>query len=201
MTWMSYRDEYGLLLPSVLHQDETKPIPKVDLIQFAYQYYRMFLPFFTGCPEGSLQRGVQIHVTKRLKQRLGLAFLFERTIKLNQDYFSDDPNLLPYTLFHEMVHLWLYDCHLDPGHTQRFYNKMKEFERTELPIDESVHIHSRVAKEGKYVYYCPNCRNRWYHAEQLDYDIFCGHCYDKLGVEHFAVQRRYVSITDSDNAA
>ena len=121
-----------------------------------------------------------------MKSKLGLAYMFEQKIILNEEYFSQYPQLLPYTLFHEMTHLWLYSCLLDPSHTKRFYNKMKEFEGTRLPIDSQVHIHSRVVAESSCIYCCPNCDNRWYLKEIVSYTIYCGHCFDKYGVEHFA---------------
>ena len=168
----------------------TKPIPKVELEALAYDYYLRFQPFFKGQPEGSIQSGVEIAFTKRMRQKLGLAYLFEQKIKLNENYFAKDPSLLPYTLFHELVHIWLYNCYLDPGHTHRFYKKMKQFDQTGLPIDPEVYIHTRVAPEGKFVYGCPNCENRWYLRDQLRYSIYCGHCYDNSGVEHYAILLR-----------
>jgi predicted SprT family Zn-dependent metalloprotease len=161
-------------------------ISKEELQELAYDYYRLFLPFFTNQPEGSLESEVEIIFTQRMRQKLGLAYLFEHKIRLNQSYFAKDPTLLPYTLFHELTHLWLYDCLLDPGHTRRFYNKMAEFESTGLPVDNDVHIHTRVALEGKYVYICPNCKNRWYLRDRLKHAIYCGHCYDKEGIEYYA---------------
>jgi predicted SprT family Zn-dependent metalloprotease len=163
-----------------------RPLSKDELIALAYDYYLRFLPYFRGQPEGSICLGIEIEFTQRMRQKLGLAYLFEHKIRLNQAYFAEDPSLLPYTLFHEMTHLWLYDCLLDPGHTRRFYNKMDEFESTGLPIDPDVHIHSRVAPEGKYVYSCPNCKNRWYLRDRLRYSIYCGHCFDREGVEYYA---------------
>lgn len=172
-------------------------ISKEELQALAYDYYRYFLPFFTNQPEGSLTDNVEIMFTPRMRQKLGLAYLFEHKIRLNQTYFAQDPSLLPYTLFHELTHLWLYDCLLDPGHTQRFYNKMRDFEATGFPIDNEVHIHTRVALEGKYVYTCPNCRNRWYLRERLKHAIYCGHCYDKEGVEYYAKPLKSTMRTSS----
>ena len=182
------------------------PLTKDELRVFAYDYYLRFLPFFRDQPEGSLSGAVEIEFTQRMRQKLGLAYLFEHKIRLNEAYFAKDPSLLPYTLFHEMTHLWLYDCELDPGHTRRFYNKMSEFESTGLPIDPDVHIHTRVAQEGKYVYSRPNCKNRWYLRERLRYAIYCGHCFDKEGVEYFAKRvktppRRTRPAPGSGNAA
>ena len=158
-----------------------------DLLKLAWAYFEAFLPYFVDQPEGSIEaRRVTIAFTARMRQKLALAYLFEHRIRLNRVYFAKDPSLLPYTLFHEMTHIWLYDCHLDPGHTRRFYNKMKQFEQTGLPKDPEVYIHTRVASEARYVYSCPNCKNRWYVKEQLGYTMFCGHCFDREGVEYFA---------------
>lgn len=165
-------------------------LSKAELRAFAYDYYLRFLQFFRHQKEGSIQHGVEIEFTRRMRQKLGLAYLFEHKIRLNQAYFAKDPSLLPYTLFHEMTHLWLYDCLNDPGHTRRFYKKMNEFERTGLPIDPDVHIHTRIAPEGKFVYSCPNCKNRWYLRDRLKHAIYCGHCFDKHGVEYFAKRIR-----------
>ena len=177
-----------------------------ELRNLAYDCYYQFLSHFKGQPEGSLSGRVSIEFSSRMRQKLGLAYLFEHRIRLNLDYFAADPSLLPYTLFHEMTHLWLYDCMLDPGHTQRFYKKMREFESTGLPVDPDVHIHSRVAAEGKFVYSCPNCKNRWYLRDLLSYSIYCGHCFDKEGVEYFAKRiktpvRNGLNASDSDTAA
>lgn len=166
--------------------DPSKPISRAELEAFAYDYYVRFMPFFRNCAEGSLLPGVLIEFNGKMKQKLGLAYLFERKIKLNLNYFARDPRLLPYTLFHELTHVWLYDCLLDPGHTRRFYAKMNEFRSTGLPVDQAVHIHRRLAPEAKYIYSCPNCQNRWYVRKKLRHAIYCGHCHEKTGEEHFA---------------
>lgn len=157
------------------------------LLKLGGIYFRSFLPFFIDQPEGSIDADrVTIELAGRMRQKLALAYLFEHRIRLNRAYFCEDPSLLPHTLFHEMTHIWLYDCHLDPGHTRRFYHKMLEFDRTGLPKDPDVHVHTRFASEARYVYSCPNCKNRWYMRDHLGYSIFCGYCFDREGVEYFA---------------
>ena len=170
----------------VFGKADKSPLDRTALQAFAYDYFLRMLPFFRDQPEGSLRPGVQIEFTGRMRQKLGLALLFEHRIRLNLNYFLKDPRLLPYTLFHEMTHLWLYDCYLDPGHTKRFYRKMGEFEQTGLPIDQEVHIHQRHAPEAKFVYVCPNCNNRWFVAKKVRGSIYCGHCFDRYGVEYYA---------------
>lgn len=192
----------------LLGEKPAEALKKSDLQAYSYDYFLRFLPLFKDQFEGSIGPGVLIEFTRRMRQKLGLAYLFERKIKLNQDYFATDPRLLPYTLFHELTHLWLYDCYLDPGHTRRFYNKMAEFAQTGLPIDPDVHIHRRVAAEGKHIYGCPNCNNRWYLKDRLRHKIYCGHCFDKQGIEHYALPLKlpkshpfYHAVKDSGSAA
>lgn len=167
-----------------------KLLSSEELTALAESYLEMFLPFFTNQAEGSINPDITLQLSGKMKQKLGLAFLFEHKIRLNLSYFRKDPSLLPYTLFHEMTHIWLYDCMLDPGHTQRFYNKMAEFQATGLAIDPDVHVHRRIAPEGKFVYICPNCSNRWFMRERLKYSIYCGHCFDREGVEYIARRQR-----------
>ena len=161
-------------------------LSRTTLTTLAAHFYEEFRPYFEAQAEGSLRHGVNIEFSPRMRQKVGLAYLFEHRIRLNETYFAANPSLLPYTLFHELTHLWLYDCHLDPGHTRRFYEKMAEFSQTGFPIDDDIHVHRRVAPEGKYVYSCPNCHNRWYLREEPAKSIYCGHCYHREGVEFFA---------------
>ncbi|MEZ4742512.1 MAG: SprT-like domain-containing protein [Bdellovibrionota bacterium] len=184
----AYRWEHPLLT-------RTTQSPKIklaghDMFELAGFYFDSFLPFFTNQPEGSLQCDVSIEFSSRMKQKLGLSYLFDRIIRLNRSYFCKNPWLLPYTLFHEMTHMWLYDCCLDPSHTARFYKKMEEFSVVGLPVDPQVHIHSRTVREAEYVYSCPNCQNRWYLKEELCYPIYCGFCHDRNGIEYYAILKK-----------
>lgn len=153
-------------------------LTRPQLEAYAYDYYLRFLPFFREQPEGSLLPGVEITYSRRMRQRLGTADLFHHRISLNETYFREDPRLLPYTLFHELVHVWLYDCLLDPGHNRRFYQKMLHFEATGLPVDPGVHIHERIASEAKFVYFCDGCQNRWYTNRADKCGLYCAYCYE-----------------------
>jgi predicted SprT family Zn-dependent metalloprotease len=154
-------------------------LKRKELMAYAYDYFLKFLPFFKNQSEGSLAPGVEVKFSRRLKNKLGQAELFSHVITLNEDYFGNDPRLLPYSLYHELVHLWLYDCHLDPGHTRRFYRKMGDFFATGLPIDPDVHIHKRLPSEAKFVYLCDSCGNRWYVNQSASRQTICGYCHDR----------------------
>jgi predicted SprT family Zn-dependent metalloprotease len=178
--------------PFLLHTpDNVIKINKQELEAYAYDYFLRFLTLFRQQVEGDLKPGVVIEMSSRMRYKLGQAELFTHTIKLNQNYFLRDPRLLPYSLYHELVHLWLYDCHLDPGHTRRFYRKMCEFNATGLPVDPDVHIHTRLANESRFVYLCHECENRWYvNAVDKTTTMYCGFCYEKEGRKSFPVAYR-----------
>lgn len=157
-----------------------------DLELLAEYFFDLFLPRFVATPEGGLESGTRIEFSKKMRNKVGLAVLFENKIRLSLSYFQQNPQFLPYTIFHEMTHLWLYHSGFDPGHTKRFYEKMAEFQETGYKIDPEVHVHTRLAAEGSYVYICSNCENRWHLKEELDHDIYCALCFKREGVEHYA---------------
>jgi predicted SprT family Zn-dependent metalloprotease len=148
--------------------------------------YEYFLPRFTRQREGSIDSRTIISFSSKMKLKTGLALLFENKIRLNQNYFSANPERLAYTIFHEMTHLWLYHCGHDPGHTARFYAKMDEFSETGFAVDGDVHVHMKLVPEAKFIYRCTNCRNRWHCRDILDYPIYCGLCFKHEQTEYFA---------------
>jgi predicted SprT family Zn-dependent metalloprotease len=159
---------------------------KEDLELLADYFYEQFAPrFLTNRKDGALPNS-KIEFSRRMKNKIGLAVLFENKIRLNLAYFAVNPQFLPYAIFHEMTHLWLYHLGYDPGHTKRFYQKMLEFEQTGYRVDPEVHIHTRLAVEGNYVYICKNCKNRWHLKEALDHEMYCALCFRKSGIEHYA---------------
>ncbi len=155
-----------------------KPLSRDELTHFAESYFEQFLFFFTDQREGSLDPRTKIEFSSRMKSKMGLTYLFEQKIRLNRNYFAYHPEMIPYTLYHEMTHLWLYNCRLDPGHTRRFYEKMAEFKNTGCPVDPKVHIHKRFIPEAKFIYFCENCGNRWYIRDKIKTQIYCGLCFD-----------------------
>jgi predicted SprT family Zn-dependent metalloprotease len=159
---------------------------KEDLELLADYFFELFLPHFKDARLNRLGGATTIEFSNKMKNKVGLAVLFENKIRLSMSYFANSPQLLPYTLFHEMTHLWLYHSGFDPGHTKRFYQKMLEFRETGYMIDPEVHVHTRLAGEGSYVYICGNCENRWHLKEELRHNIYCALCYKKNGIEHYA---------------
>ena len=179
--------------PLIQHHPQDLALSKTELETFAYDYFLRFLPFFRNQSDGSLKVGTTITFNRKMRQRLGLAVLFEHQVRLNEVYFAKQPRLLPYTLFHELTHLWLYDCERDPGHTVGFYRKMQDFLATGLPVDTEVHIHTRKAQESPYIYRCPSCQNRWHTRQINPQALFCGYCYDNQQIKVFPTLHRAVT--------
>jgi|GEM_PF-4010316 len=94
-------------------------------------------------------RSVGLELSPRMERALGMCYPEKRRIALNGPYFIRNPDYLAYTLYHEMVHMFLYDAGRPWGHTREFYALMEEFPRTQHKIDPNVHIHMRSARAGK----------------------------------------------------
>jgi predicted SprT family Zn-dependent metalloprotease len=92
---------------------------------------------------------VELLTSTRLNTAIGMCYPTKRRIVVNENYFLTWPSYLPYTLYHEMVHLFLYDIQQPWGHTKEFYAIMEDFPSHIYPIDPNVHIHERHAKAGR----------------------------------------------------
>jgi SprT-like family len=94
-------------------------------------------------------KNVGLDLSTRMARALGMCYPERRRIALNEPYFLKNPRYLPYTLYHEMVHMFLYDAGRPWGHTREFYALMEEFPSEKYPTDPNVHIHGRQARSGK----------------------------------------------------
>ncbi len=97
----------------------------------------------------SVLKNVGVEFSGRMARALGMCYPERRRIALNEPYFLKNPCYLPYTLYHEMVHMFLFDAGRPWGHTREFYSLMEEFPSTKYPADPNVHIHMRQARAGK----------------------------------------------------
>jgi predicted SprT family Zn-dependent metalloprotease len=94
-------------------------------------------------------RDVDFALSDRMAHTLGMCYAHKRRLVFNENYFSLNPHLLPYTLFHELVHLFLFDLKKPWGHTKEFYALMEEFPHERYSVDTKVHIHMKAAAAGK----------------------------------------------------
>lgn len=169
---------------------------KFDLELIAEHLCEVFVQRYFDLLSGRCE-SVKVEISSRMKARIGLAMLFENRIRLNESYFAANPHYMPYTLFHELTHLWLYHQGFDPGHTKRFYLKMQEFCTTGYLVDPEVYVHSRLAAECRYVYTCAKCQNHWHLRDEISYDIFCGLCWRKHRTKFIAALTRVIPFDES----
>ena len=94
-------------------------------------------------------KNVGLDLSERMQRALGMCYPERRRIALNEPYFLNNPRYLAYTVYHEMVHMFLYDAGRPWGHTREFYALMEEFPSEKYPPDPNVHIHGRQARAGK----------------------------------------------------
>ena len=93
-------------------------------------------------------RNVSLQLSVRQVRAVGMCYPEKRKIVLNQNYFLKNPQYLPYTLYHELVHLFLFDAGRPWGHTKEFYLLMEDFPVHKHPLDPNVHIHEQRAHAG-----------------------------------------------------
>ena len=62
--------------PLLERKKSRRAISAAELNQFAQDYYERFRRFFVGQPEGSLDLDIDVRMTSRMRQKLGLAYLF-----------------------------------------------------------------------------------------------------------------------------
>lgn len=133
-------------------------MPKVELFELqnrAQMHFFEFAPlllreikFEQRDFRDSALKNVFLEFSERLESCMGLCYPELRKIKLNLNYFAKRPELMAYTLYHEMVHQYLFDLQLPWGHTQDFYFLMELFP-SRYQVDKGVHIHMRQAIAGK----------------------------------------------------
>jgi predicted SprT family Zn-dependent metalloprotease len=96
-------------------------------------------------------RRVEFALSGRMERALGLCYPTKRLIKINSSYFASRLVFLPYTVFHELIHLFLYDLNHPWGHTAEFYALMECFPLEKYMKDPNVHIHEKQEERGKKV--------------------------------------------------
>lgn len=96
-------------------------------------------------------RNVSVEFSERLGDALGICYPEDRVIRLSASYFSRYARLLPYTLYHEMVHQFLFDIKRPWSHNEQFYYLMELFPRA-YEVDRNVHIHMRSAEKGRRIW-------------------------------------------------
>jgi predicted SprT family Zn-dependent metalloprotease len=146
---------------------------------------------------------VKITVNARLRSVAGRIFPAQRLIELNPHRLRQLPESRPETVFHELIHLWLYTQGLPSGHGPAFRAKMAE----------RGHDHSRYGHEGdvnhlrhaypgssrRVVYRCPGCQTEFQVRRRYGRPMLCRRClHDGRGAHRIVeVGVRYVAPEES----
>lgn len=97
-------------------------------------------PFEKNYLQAAALKNIKVEFSGKLGRSLGICYPERRRIALNEKYFLKKPSYIGYTLFHEMVHQYLFDIQKPWHHTKEFYRLMEKFPR-KYPVDPNVHVH------------------------------------------------------------
>ncbi|MBI2299518.1 MAG: SprT-like domain-containing protein [Armatimonadetes bacterium] len=122
----------------------------------------------------------RIDINPYLRQSAGLIHLATRRLDLNAWRLAQLPETRIETLFHEMIHLWLYTQGFACGHTPRFKQKMAE--RGHLSVRYGVEgdpkgpLHDYPGSDRRVVYRCPGCQTLYPRRRRYSRPMLCGKC-------------------------
>jgi predicted SprT family Zn-dependent metalloprotease len=119
-------------------------------------------------------------------------------IELNAWRLAQVPESRVETVFHEMIHLWLYTHGLPMGHGPEFRAKMAErgHQHTRFGVegDVSPERHLYPGHDRRVVYGCPHCGQEILRRRRYSRPMLCGSCYHGGRGQHVVVELgvRYV---------
>lgn len=125
---------------------------------------------------------VKITVNPRLRATAGLVLTDQRIIELNGHRLRELPAVRIETVFHEMIHLWLYCQGLPAGHTEAFRAKMRErghrSVRYGVEGDPKGPRHAYPGSDRRVLYRCPECGLEWERRRRYGRPAYCRVCYE-----------------------
>lgn len=130
---------------------------------------------------GNLCPPVKLVMNARLRSTAARIDTMRRVLELNPGRLAAYPETRLETIFHEMIHLWLYAQGLPSGHTARFRAKMRE--RGHISIgygragDPKGPRHAYAGSERRVVYRCPKCGHEVRRQRRFAEPMACGRCY------------------------
>lgn len=123
---------------------------------------------------------VKMTINHRLKSTGGRIDTKRRLLELNWYRLSELPETRIETVFHELVHLWLYALGLPCGHTPLFRAKMAE--RGHISIhygvagDPKGPRHAYPGSDRRVIYRCPACGHEYRRRQRFSRPMLCGVC-------------------------
>ncbi len=131
---------------------------------------------------GDLCPPVKLVINQRLRTTAGRIDTARRVLELNGLRLAQLPETRIETIYHEMVHLWLYAQGLPCGHTAAFRAKMTERGHVSIGYgrdDDPKGPHHRFrGSERRVVYRCPGCGQEFVRRRRFGRAMACRACYD-----------------------
>jgi predicted SprT family Zn-dependent metalloprotease len=158
--------------------------------------------YLNGHHFGGICPPVKIAINTRLRSTGGNIDTRLRVMELNWLRLTEHPESRVETVFHEMIHLWLYARGMDPGHTPAFKQKMVE--RGHLSIhygvagDPKGPRHAYPGSERNVVYHCPKCRHEYRRRRRFSQPMICGECHQAGRGRHRIVLVEPATASDSE---
>lgn len=143
---------------------------------------------------------VRIELNPRLRTTAGRIRTDHRILELNAYRLQELPETRTETVFHELIHLWLYARGLPAGHNPLFRAKMAERGhatfRYGVEGDPKGQRHSYPGSDRWVVYRCPNCDQRYRRRRRFRRPMLCGPCLERGGGRHRLIYDGIISDQD-----
>ena len=152
---------------------------EADMLLSAYaDYATLNTQHFDGsCPP------VKIQLNQRLLSTGGRIDARLRVMELNTWRLRELPETAVETVFHEMIHLWLYAQGQLSGHTPQFKQKMAERGHTSIRYgiagDPKGPRHAYPGSDRRVLYRCLHCGEEYLRRQQFRQAMLCGVCWRK----------------------
>ena len=166
--------------PGYLEQPfKVAPPPSIDdaghLLAAYADFGQLNADHFNGlCPP------VKMVINPRLRSTGGRVHCSRRVLELNGFRLQELPETRAETVFHELIHLWLYAQGLPSGHTALFKQKMAERGHTSIhygvPGDPKGMRHAYPGSDRRVIYRCPACDQRYERRLKYRKAMLCGRC-------------------------
>lgn len=145
---------------------------------------------------------VKLVCNARLRSTAARIDTLRRVLELNPGRLTALPETRVETIFHEMIHLWLYAQGWPSGHTPRFRAKMAERGHVSFGYgrdgDPKGPLHAYAGSEPRVVYRCPKCGQQFPRRRRYAQPMACGGCFRAGRGRHRLVEMGVASAARSE---
>jgi predicted SprT family Zn-dependent metalloprotease len=171
-----YRRGWPGFPPTPFSLDPPPPVPWAATLLAAYDEAARFNRehFDSLCPP------LKITVNPRLRSVAARIYPARRVLELNPHRLAQLPETRTETVFHEMIHLWLYVQGLGAGHSALFRGKMAERGHAHTRYGRADDVqgprHEYPGSDRRVVYRCPCCEVEFAVRKRYGRAMLCRAC-------------------------